>query len=67
MTRFLQFVTVIYLIAVWIIFAVAVADVAPWTTAGAPDDLADAIMLAGAIGLSIPAAVFLVLAQLGSS
>jgi hypothetical protein len=65
MTRVLQLVSVIYLIALWAIFAVVMGDMHPPMAAEAGEDVANAIMLAGAIVLSIPAVVFLLLAHLG--
>ena len=64
MTGFLQVVSGIYLAVVWTILGNEVGEPTPSIAAGTAQDVADAIEIAGAIVLSIPAVAFLACAEL---
>jgi hypothetical protein len=64
MAGFLELVSGIYLIAVWTILGNELGEPTPSMAAGMAEDVADAIILVGAIVVSIPALALLACAHL---
>jgi hypothetical protein len=64
MAGFLELVSGIYLIAVWTILGNELGEPTPYIAAGTAEDVADAIVIVGAILLSIPAVALLSCAHL---
>ena len=64
MAGFLELISGIYLIAVWTILGNELGEPTPSIAAGMAEDVADAIVLVGAIALSIPAVALLACSHL---